>query len=1212
MIKMKIRHREIPYNYTSADDNQVIRHLFGQETLNALDKLKARRVTGRSARLLYKFMGDLFIMERNAFIFQNMLDHPTRRQYFFTSRHRDLTAILEGSNDPDLNAVIEQCRNTLNTMGKRLKSAHFDRKRILKHLGPIVGKKSIYVDPFNLMAHATDATDWRLFPPVAVVSPSHPDQVPDLITTISGLGYHIIPRGGGTGLTGGSVPLTRTCIIINTEKLNRIHGVHYAKTDMGDADGRFPFLRLEAGVITDHAMKEAKRHGLVFATDPTSSWASTIGGNIAENAGGKKAVLWGTALDNILSYRMVMPDGTPISVHRKNHALRRIDPNETVTFEIKDNSGKVIRTVRLAGDEIRKPGLGKDVTNKALNGLPGIQKEGCDGIITSADFILHKDFPIKQTVCLEFFGRNMAEAGRVIADISALFKTPTDTTRLMALEHFDEEYIKAIDYKAKSDGVGRLKAVLLVDIVARIQDDLDRGRNKIENILKRYEHTQLTIARDEQEANRFWRDRKRLGAIAKRTNAFKLNEDIVLPIHALADFADFVDTTNLSEKRHNQLSIVKDISAYLEVAEPLEDPDWLIAKVSRAREMAEKTRTLILSASGDQLESGVHIADFLSYLSGLLRGYSLVSETVKKIAQENASRLIVIATHMHAGDGNVHVNIPVLSNDREMMVRAAATADAVMEEAVSLGGVVSGEHGIGITKIKHLPEKNIQALETYRNSVDPDRIMNPEKLCNALIGDSVFTPSFNLLELEASILHHGSLGTLSGSIANCVRCGRCKDSCPVFYPHQNLFFHPRNKNLAVGALIEALLYEAQRTHSTEFKALHYLEQIADHCTICHKCHDNCPVNIDSGKVSILEREILNEKRVKHKALPTRISLSYLKSRNDLVNRGMRALMVSMGTRCQQWAVKTVQHLPDAMNIKQRRPLQRFLSPMATPPAGTLRRITPKAGLNQAILVEPVGKAAGTVFYFPGCGSERLFSQIGKASLFLLLHHGIRVVLPPPFLCCGFPFKSSAETEEAKMLSLRNTIIFSQIRGMFSDLDFDAVIISCGTCLESLSELKTDHIFDCRLADISQFIIDTECRGDHACRVQLDTDCSYHAPCHDSLKGQGEEILKTITSGTVVSVPFCCSEAGTLSLSRPDISNAMLIRKQQAIKACISADDAESIILTNCPSCIQGLSRNAGEGIKPVHMAEHLALTIGGPDWETALNGYMANCEVISF
>ena len=1201
---MKTLHREIPYNYTSADDDQIIRHLFGQETLTALDKLKARRVTGRSARLLYKFMGDLFIMERNAFIFQNMLDHPTRRQYFFTSRHRDLTAISEGScNDPDLTEVIEKCRNTLNTMGKRLKTAHSGHKRILKHLGHIVGKDSIYFDPFNLIAHATDATDWRLFLPAAVVCPSHPDQVPDLITTIHRLGYHIIPRGGGTGLTGGSVPLTRNCIILNTEKLNRIHGVHYAEADTGD---RFPFLRLEAGVITDHAMKEAKKHGLVFATDPTSSWASTIGGNISENAGGKKAVLWGTALDNILSYTMVMPDGTPISVHRKDHPLRRIDPRDTVTFEVKSASGKVIRTVSLAGDDIRKSGLGKDVTNKALNGLPGIQKEGCDGIITSAEFILHKAFPIKQTVCLEFFGRDMAEAGKVIADISALFKIPTDTSRLMALEHFDEEYIKAIDYKTKSDGVGRLKAVLLVDIVARIQDDLDRGRSRIENILKRYERTRLTIARDTQEADRFWRDRKRLGAIAKRTNAFKLNEDIVLPIYALAEFVDFVDTTNLNEKRYNQLSIVEQISAYLEIAKPLEDPDWLVAKVSRAREMAQKTSSLILSASKNKLESAVHTADFLSSLLGLLRGYSLVSETVKKIAGENEARLIVIATHMHAGDGNVHVNIPVLSNDRDMMARAAATADAIMEEAVTLGGVVSGEHGIGITKIKHLPEKNIQALEAYRNIVDPSRIMNPGKLCDTLVADKVFTPSFNLLELEASILHHGSLGALSSSIANCVRCGRCKDSCPVFYPHQNLFFHPRNKNLAVGALIEALLYETQRTHSTELKVLSYLEEIADHCTICHKCYDNCPVNIDSGKVSILAREILNEKRVKHKALPTRLSLSYLKSRNELVNTGMRSLMVSMGTRAQQLAVKTVEHLPDAMNMKQRRLAQRFLFPMGTPPAQTLRSITPKAGLNQAILAEPSGKAAGTVFYFPGCGSERLFSQIGKASLFLLLHHGIRVILPPPFLCCGFPFKTSAETEQAKMLSLRNTIIFSQIRGMFSDLDFDAVIISCGTCLESLTELNTDHIFNCGLSDISQFIID---RG---CNVQLETDCCYHAPCHDSLNGQGEEILRTITSGTVRPVPFCCSEAGTMSLSRPDISNAMLIRKQQAIRECIPPDDAESIILTNCPSCIQGLSRNAGSGIRPVHMAEHLALTIGGPDWETALNRYMTNCEVISF
>ena len=124
-------------------------------------------------------------------------------------------------------------------------------------------------------------------------------------------------------------------------------------------------------------------------------------------------------------------------------------------------------------------------------------------------------------------------------------------------------------------------------------------------------------------------------------------------------------------------------------------------------------------------------------------------------------RRIIIATHMHAGDGNVHVNIPVFSNDRAMMKRAEKTAENVMVKAVELGGVVSGEHGIGITKIKFLDRERIDELNAYRREVDPGGLMNPGKLDDPTVIDRVFTPSFNLLELEARILRHGSLEALS-------------------------------------------------------------------------------------------------------------------------------------------------------------------------------------------------------------------------------------------------------------------------------------------------------------------------------------------------------------------------------------------------------------------------------------------------------------------
>jgi FAD/FMN-containing dehydrogenase len=86
-------------------------------------------------------------------------------------------------------------------------------------------------------------------------------------------------------------------------------------------------------------MEFAAERGLVFATDPTSAWACTIGGNIAENAGGKDCVLWGTCIDNLLSWRIAMPSGRSWTVRRVDHQLRKILPDDTVTYEVLDEAG---------------------------------------------------------------------------------------------------------------------------------------------------------------------------------------------------------------------------------------------------------------------------------------------------------------------------------------------------------------------------------------------------------------------------------------------------------------------------------------------------------------------------------------------------------------------------------------------------------------------------------------------------------------------------------------------------------------------------------------------------------------------------------------------------------------------------------------------------------------------------------------------------------
>lgn len=204
--------------------------------------------------------------------------------------------------------------------------------------------------------------------------------------------------------------------------------------------------------------EKAASEGWVFSVDPNSNYACTIGGNIAENAGGKKAVLWGTTVDNVYWYRMVDPDGNWLEVTRVNHNLGKIHLQEDVVFEAVWKQGNkspekapIIRkkTFRLKGPKFRTPGLGKDVTNKYLGGLPGLQKEGCDGIITSARFILHKMPACTQTVCLEFYGA-AGNAGPAIYQISQLFDSHPEGVMLAGLEHLDDRYLHAINYAPKS------------------------------------------------------------------------------------------------------------------------------------------------------------------------------------------------------------------------------------------------------------------------------------------------------------------------------------------------------------------------------------------------------------------------------------------------------------------------------------------------------------------------------------------------------------------------------------------------------------------------------------------------------------------------------------------------------------------------------------------------------------------------------------------
>ncbi|HIJ84283.1 MAG TPA: FAD-binding protein, partial [Magnetococcales bacterium] len=336
--------------------------------------------------------------------------------------YRREQAIRERAEEtPQVAQLLAKVRDALERLYSEIKEYRQLREllkhRIAKH------SPSTHLD-FSIIARVasvTDATDWRVEYPLVVITAQKETDLPQVVSICNELNLTMIPRGGGTGYTGAGVPLFSRTAILNMERLNAVGSI--TRVQLPASPVTAATIRVEAGAVTHHVALAAQREGLVFAVDPTSKNASTIGGNIAMNAGGKKAVLWGTTLDNLVSWTMITPDGDWMQVERLEHNLGKIHDQPQARFRILTwhpdatifQARETLLTIPTV--EIRKPGLGKDVTNKTLGGLPGVQKEGCDGLITSAVFLLYPTFKHIRTVCLEFFGADLGKAVPAIVEI---------------------------------------------------------------------------------------------------------------------------------------------------------------------------------------------------------------------------------------------------------------------------------------------------------------------------------------------------------------------------------------------------------------------------------------------------------------------------------------------------------------------------------------------------------------------------------------------------------------------------------------------------------------------------------------------------------------------------------------------------------------------------------------------------------------------------
>jgi FAD/FMN-containing dehydrogenase/Fe-S oxidoreductase len=1068
---------------------------------------------------------------------------------------------------------------------------------VIQRLKRLVPREHIYTSPASLVQFSTDATDLRLELPMFIVAPGGTREVQEIIQLANEMEFSVLPRGGGSGLTGGAIPLRPRSVVMSLSRMKGIQPV----------DEQNKLLCAQAGVITQDAIQSASRRGLLLTVDPASKASSSLGGNISENAGGPFAFEYGTTLDNVASYKMVLPDGGLIEVERRNHPRHKIMPQEKAVFDIRSEQGRFLDSVTLSGEDVRSAGLGKDVSNKFLGGLPGVQKEGVDGVITEACFTLYDQLSLSSTLCLEFFGDSMRGAMLVIKELVRLrdhIRHEGNLVKMSALEEFGTKYVQAIQYRKKSSRYeGEPISVLLVQLDSDSKEALQETTREIVHIAESHHNVDVFVAGDAEESETFWQDRHRLSAITKHTSGFKINEDVVIPIDVIPEFSDFIEGLNLY---YLALAYRKALQKATEL-EGIPPEDSFIDMEQHVASRILKGETGTSELAEQEFELQIHY-----FFRDLESRYPQHTEELDDLERELFATRIMVANHMHAGDGNCHVNIPVNSNDPEMFRLAEEAAGKVFEKVLQQGGSVSGEHGIGITKIGYLERRRLKDLAQYKARVDPNNILNPDKLTEGSLELTPYTFSFNdlLQDLgKSSLPHKDKLIDLLQNIQNCSRCGKCKQVCPMYCPEQGYLHHPRNKIIALGALLEGYAYTRQKGLKPDRTLLDTLQDLVEHCTACGKCTAVCPVSIQTPQQMLNMRSFLeqNGNGGRH-PLKVRLLEHLFREQGRLANAAKTASV------SQQVQNRVSRLIPKGLRDRADHPLLSGPGPLLS-----FTNLDESLHLdrNNLFLTRGAegGSTAETVLYFPGCGANLFYRDIGLAAIYTLLATGSNVIVPPRHLCCGYPLLASGcmQAYERNKRSARDSLNSLLEQAGEHSLSVSKVLTSCGTCREALEEYdiagprepQPEH------RDVLQHVIEA---GKHILHPDLSLwgdpeRLLYHPACHSEWQGVAPHKSGSIYAAELSSLldtsvrisPGCCGESGLGAMTSPHIYSTLRRRKTRQLENDLAEYPAHLPVLVGCPSCKVGLTRiMAAENWRHevLHTLEFLAMSRLGHRWRS--------------
>jgi glycolate oxidase len=339
---------------------------------------------------------------------------------------------------------------------------------VIKKIAAIVGETYCSSSKEDLAAYAFDATA-RVFLPDCVVFPKSTEEISSILKLAHALEFSVTARGAGSGLTGGSLAVSGGLILV-TSRMNRIIGI--------DPDNLMAIA--EPGVVTGHLHKAVEEQGLFYPPDPASSEFSTLGGNVAECAGGPRAVKYGVTRDYILGLEVVVPEG---------HILR-------------------------TGVQTVKGVVGYDLT-RLFTG-----SEGTLGIITKIFIRLLPKPEAVRTLTATF--SDMETAAETVSEIIRSGIIPR------TVEYMDQVSIRCVENYLNIGLPKDAGAILLLEVDGR-QDEVDRDLDRLKALCLRKGAVNLISAVTPDEVARLWLARKSINPALFQYAPHKINEDIVVP-----------------------------------------------------------------------------------------------------------------------------------------------------------------------------------------------------------------------------------------------------------------------------------------------------------------------------------------------------------------------------------------------------------------------------------------------------------------------------------------------------------------------------------------------------------------------------------------------------------------------------------------------------------------------------------------------------------